>query len=243
MTFSASYGINAGTRHLSEGISCQDFALKAFDKINNRALVVVADGAGSKRYARESAICAAECLHDLFNAGLLTVNSSREYLLEAINKSFSDTMLPHQELGTTLLFVYVCQNDYLVGHMGDGVIISDIDNQFKVLSQPENGEMPYITFFVPTKQNNSPHFRLQKGTLSKDTTFILASDGTADLLYDSSTNLAAKACDILKEWNTQLPSAECDIKINQSLKELFSEYSSDDQTIAVLSVLETTCAD
>ncbi len=53
MKISASYGINTGSRHASEGEACQDFALTVTDELNNRALVVVADGAGSKKYALE----------------------------------------------------------------------------------------------------------------------------------------------------------------------------------------------
>ena len=236
MKISVAGGVVTGKRHALNGEECQDFYLSVVDSSANRALIVVADGAGSKKYAKESAECVAECMYELFASGLLTISSTREFLLEAINQKFSDMMLPADETGTTLLFIYICGNEFLTGHIGDGVIISDINDKFRVFSEPENGEMCFITFFVPTPDNNDTHFRLQRGTLNPDTSFVLATDGAADLLYNSESCIVATACDIIREWNIEMSSEACSKEIESSLKNLFSEYSDDDQTVAIISI-------
>ena len=68
---------------------------------------------------------------------------------------------PILEFSSTLLFVGVKDNRYLVGHIGDGLIGYFEGNNVKTLSYPENGDSPNKTFFI-TGDNAINYFRIYK---------------------------------------------------------------------------------
>lgn len=232
MRFRTAAAKQCGTRHAREGIPCQD-AARYYQSADKRlAVAAVADGAGSRRYARESAQAAVDSLIDLF-ARHGSVELDRKTVLETLLAGQAALGLPREELGTTLLFVAVNGGNYIAGHIGDGVILRGNDDDYRVFSAPENGEFTYQTYFIPT--SDPSHFRFYRGQISQGDCFLLSSDGLSDLLYDLETERGMPVCEKIERLLRKNHSRDCRRKLEDAMRNLFSQYSSDDMSIAVLS--------
>ena len=229
----------AGKRHINNNIPCQDHtSCLIYD--DNTAAVALSDGAGSKKYAEESAqIIVETCLkyfEEWVKASSYGPKSSDEFfsgLYNAINGGFSDVSENLSEYGGTMLFAAIMDSKIYIAHMGDGVIIGLNRESSRVLSYPENGEYANITYFFPT--NDTEHFRCQVIDAYNDFSVILASDGVSEMLYSRKDKRIAGACFKFEEWNKHLSSEECSKMLEGSLSETFSQYSNDDKSIIILS--------
>lgn len=230
MNLYVSYAKNVGSSHLSTATPCQDCA---FAKIENgSAVAIISDGAGSRKFAKETAEILVEGVVALFDRRLLDKYIDYGLMFNYLKEQLVDSGLDIAELGATLLFVYVKNNVYYCVHIGDGGVLLKQNDEYTLLSSPENGEYANETFFLP--DSHVSHFRVVSGEISGDATFLLSSDGVFDIIYDTETSTPMPACDKLAECNIWEP--ESNGIIENSLKEVFSQYSSDDQSIAVLSV-------
>ena len=180
-----SYGAAVqGKNHERIGLPCQDAVYTLEQK--GVQVVALADGAGSAAYAQEGAQCAvvrvAQVLCDRFDR-LMTEPSRRvvhEMLLypvqEALNVTARSYEAPLREVACTLLAVAVRGDDYLVVHVGDGVIGCWKEGNLKVASAPERGEFANTTTFV-TSSDALVKLQVLRGTQPKLDGFILMSDG------------------------------------------------------------------
>ena len=98
-----------------------------------------------------------------------------------------------KDLASTLLFVAVKDDKFILGHLGDGVIGYLKNNCLKTASLPNNGEFSNETYFSTSKDASS-HMKLAKGSVRDIDGFVLMSDGTADSFYNKKEK---KLCDIL----------------------------------------------
>lgn len=234
MPISISYAKVVGKAHKRENKCCEDFA--AGYSNNDEAVIVLADGGGSKKYALETAMRLCEKICSLFISENNFMNFKKAELASHLNNALIATNLPLDEMGSTLLFAAVKGGKYLVGHTGDGVIIKGDGEEFNVLSKPENGEFANITYFLPNLESGERHMRIQTGEAYDGLSFILASDGVADMLYDYESLKGMNICNKLNSWNKMYSKDECDETIKFNLENVLSEYSSDDMSIAVMSL-------
>lgn len=58
----------------------------------------------------------------------------------------------------------------------------------------------------------------------------------SDLLYDEQTDMGMPACDKIDTLNRSRSSRECKGQLAQALRGIFSQYSSDDKSVAILSL-------
>lgn len=86
------------------------------------------------------------------------------------------------EFASTLLFVAIKHYKIIAGHIGDGMIVYCKNNQFEILSHPENGEFLNLTYFVTSKYYLH-HLRLYKGEIENIKSFFLMTDGMANIFY------------------------------------------------------------
>ena len=148
----------------------------------------MADGAGSRKKAGIGAETAVNSVCDyiikefynIYMCCEATVKTAEEQsndialakakLINCVVKSISEVVEKQcniDDYASTLMFFACDKNKYVCGHIGDGVvgILRNMAEQnLTVLSKPENGGAPNITFFV-TDSNANEHFRLEYGDM------------------------------------------------------------------------------
>jgi hypothetical protein len=97
------------------------------------------------------------------------------------------------ELAATFLAVALFVEQFLIVHVGDGVVGIVVDGRGRVASGPDNAEFANQTTFL-TSESAAPTMRLLRGSLEGVAGFILMSDGTAHSLYNARTKELAPAC-------------------------------------------------
>lgn len=205
---------------------CQDFA----NCSENKPIIALSDGAGSKVHAKGAAT-------ELVNKAIEMMQTGEKYtsedIFETINEHFYSKGFNPDEYGGTLLFVTAHEGKYFACHTGDGVIMvrKDEEEEFTVLSLPENGMFLNETFFLPSFYKSN-HTRVYEGEYANNISFILASDGISSLLYNSESE-GMKCCNKLEDITTQ---DKADDRLKDSLENFFCQYSNDDLSVAVLVV-------
>ena len=139
-----------------------------------------------------------------------------------------------EDYSSTLLFTAFFDGKYISGHIGDGLIcISDED--LKIHSNPENGDTPNSTYFFTTK-NAEKHLRLKKGIISRNTTFVLMSDGTYECIYDKKENKFTNALVKFIDWVSNGKEKEVSDAIKLNMEKHFLNKTSDDCSIAIMHI-------
>ncbi len=236
-----------GIDHVKKNIPLQDYV---FSKTSNNTTVIsLADGATSYKKTEVGAKISTEFISNficdnfqiLFKENNATTS---ERLLDGIRSELTvkanqlGLNIEEHDLGSTLLFVAVHNNQYLAGHLGDGVIGYFENQEPKVLSKPENdgeyGEYTYLT----TSHNAQSHFRVYKGEIDKIHGFILMSDGTCDSLYNKKENKLSPANITILEWLQENEKSSVETQIYNTIKDVFLEKSDngDDCSINLLTL-------
>lgn len=235
-----------GRAHLRENIPCQDKT--STSERNGVRCIALADGAGSASLSHFGAQAAVEAITELLSERFAEfynspaaedVKSSIVLAIYAALEATRETCgCQMSDLASTLLFVAVKDNAYIIGQIGDGVIVFCRDGSLKVASKPENGEFANLTWFT-TSPNPENHLRLFKGNLSGITGFILMSDGAAESLYLRRTEEPAP---ILKYM---LIASHCkkNTYLRHELTSFFQDYilqrTTDDCSIAFMSTYKS----
>lgn len=194
-----------GKDHISAGVVCQDNVATAA-KCGVHA-IALSDGGGSRKFSQigsefsTRAVC--ELLVERFDEFYATMNlidagdPKAEKLLLRLKLEILDTVLDAlrtqvtaeralPDFGCTLQFAAVKDGRYIVGHVGDGVIAAlyqrGLTRRVEVLSHPENGDGPNITFFI-TDHNAKDHLRLSHGECHQLEGILMMSDGPEEVLY------------------------------------------------------------
>lgn len=235
-----------GRSHAHSGKPCQD----AFRTRNlgNRACIVLADGAGSKRHSGIGANAlvqlVAQFLLDEFDRLYTGILEAQEDVAEEIvtrckvvlEEKAARRHCAVSEFASTLLF-FACDNyRYIAGHIGDGVIVGRFGNHLVTLSEPQNGEYTNATFFV-TDPDAIPRLRLYAGEYDHNLGVVLMSDGTAESLYNKATRQAGTGVSRLLDIFLELSAFEMRQVIQENLIQVLSKNSFDDCAIAALVVV------
>jgi len=159
-----------GVSHEKKGESCQD----AVHTIRQDGVTVLAlaDGAGSVRYARQGAECATRCACDWISRSFDALwdmepaeiaVSVVQQALERLQPLARELSAAPRDLASTLAFVAVKRERYIVGNLGDGVIGCERRGQLDVLCHPRRGEFANQTYFL-TSDFAARCFEIKKGT-------------------------------------------------------------------------------
>ncbi|MGL6064637.1 MAG: PP2C family serine/threonine-protein phosphatase, partial [Fusobacteriaceae bacterium] len=228
--------------HKKNALPCQDKTYSLAK--NNVNVIALGDGAGSCKYSHFGAeiatkeVCNIMCddFERLFNLNNedLTKKIMGSCIL-AIKKNYEEFNL--NEFSSTLLFVAVKGNHYIVGHMGDGVIGYKKDDKVEVLSKPQNGEYINSTFFI-TNTNAIDKFNIVRGNLNDITGFILMSDGVSDSLYDRKKQSLSNAADTMLEWLENNSEEEVKSALEVNFKNLLLNKTTDDCSVALMKYKE-----
>ncbi len=196
-----------GKDHIAAGVVCQDSVAHA--DANGVHAIALSDGGGSRKFSEVGsatstrAVCAllTERFDD-FYARMEQIAKGCEGAAECslrLRLEILDTVLTAlrcevtaerslPDFGCTLQFAAVKDGKYIAGHVGDGVIAAiyqqGTERRVEVLSHPENGGGPNITFFV-TDHDAKDHLRLQHGECHRLEGILMMSDGPEEVLYNA----------------------------------------------------------
>ncbi len=192
MNYQINYSSVRGSKHETQNKSNQDAV--AYQKRENVAVIALADGAGSRKWAEVGAKTVvhtiAEYVCDHFEH-LLTLSNDeiQQELFEVLRQALHSVATQYDEesiheFGSTLLFVGSDTQNHLLGHLGDGCIIGYTDDTFILLSYPENGADENTTYFT-TSFCAKEHLKIRKENTNEMNGVLLLSDGLMPLLFDS----------------------------------------------------------
>lgn len=191
MDLKIEYDSICGTDHIESNQNNQDSISVKSD--NESCVIVLADGAGSRKYAEMGAKRVSKAV-----AEFLYANISRIFLIdrktlkqelyslvkqELFRLADEHNQIGIREFGSTLLFAAVDKDTYIIGHLGDGTIMGCYKDSYPVLSFPETGPIKNSTILT-TSFHAEKHLRIKKGkTLDLDG-IILLSDGIFPFLFE-----------------------------------------------------------
>lgn len=230
-----------GTGHKKDQIPCQDktFSLKK----NNVYVITLADGAGSaslshygaERVVRDVSAYVAENFLKLLNCN--DGRNVKKELIEMLQTSLAEEAQIRKcnvcDLSSTLLLAAVHENDFILVHVGDGVIGYLDGNELKVASTPDNGEFSNVTTFI-TSSEALASMRVFKGKLSNKDAFVLMSDGTEQSLYHKSTKKLADVVKELMHRTCLIDSEVMHAQLTDAFSSVIARNTQDDCSIAIL---------
>lgn len=228
-----------GSSHIKNGTPCQD-CIHSLTR-NGVVCIALADGAGSYKYSDTGAEIACTAVTEYLTSEFdrffsLPSLETKRFIIHGIR-----TRLGHKasvldtsktELSSTLLFVAIKNDNFLIGHLGDGIICGEINDDLVLLSAPENGEFANTTYFV-TSRNYEEHFRVYRGNVSKFNSFYLMSDGAAEALFHKKEHSFSSALRIFASWLDEHTSNEVDAAIKSNMETLFPKHTTDDCSIII----------
>ena len=246
-----------GKDHLSRKIECQDRTF--YYKENGVHVLTLSDGAGSRSKSQFGAEIVTEYAakyvaknfidllilsekrgkdQQLVDRDLLKIKTDfLTYLTEMLNAFCLKTEgVQINDLACTLELYAFKDNKYFAIHIGDGVIgllKSDITGEtLKVLSHPENGGAPNITFFI-TDNNAIEHLRVYSGEMNNIKGIILMSDGPEEALYQKDNGLSSNVKILFDGFSGNTQQDYCNF-LEKLLTDKIAQISYDDLSINLI---------
>lgn len=230
-----------GRGHLKNDVPCQDKTTVL--KENNVYIIALADGAGSAKYSHFGA-------ENIINtvAKSLSTNFDRYFLHEIANYVITEIYNEYYEnlcklatsmnctvkdLASTLLFVAVKDDRFILGHLGDGLIGYLKNNYLKIASLPNNGEFSNETYFSTSKDAIN-HMKLAKGSVKDINGFVLMSDGTADSFYNKREKKLADVLQKIMKLSILIPKNKFDGILANNFRNSVLQATFDDCSIAIM---------
>lgn len=231
-----------GLGHIRNNVLCQDKTLCLEN--NGVNVIVLADGAGSARLSHLGAVYVVETVSEFlsnnFN-GLFECSDSVEVKVSILGSVRAKLREKSDELGcaisdlaSTLLFVAVSDNRYIIGHIGDGVIGYLDGITLRVASLPNNGEFANETVFI-TSINADNAFNLFKGKVQSIIGFVIMSDGTEASLYHKKTGSLSKTIVRLIGKTFTYEKKVMESQLIATFENVIRQKTQDDCSIAILS--------
>lgn len=204
----------------------------------------LADGAGSCKFSDMGAELVTKKIlqyirlnfNNLFDD--VSIRLTLTNYIENELKKITTNNISFKDLSSTLLFVAVKNNQFIIGHIGDGVIgMLDNKNNLKTISKPDNGEFSNSTFFT-TSIKYQERLRILKGTLKSSAGFILMSDGTEESLYDKKQESLSNTNKVIINWLSKNNEKDVEKALYNNLEQVISKQTSDDCSIGIMRIKE-----
>lgn len=248
-----------GVDHIHANVPCQDNVASATG--HGVHAIALSDGGGSRKFSHVGSEYATRAAAELMvkkfdeyyccmeevaaggpkaeKAGLRLRLEILETVLAAMRTQVNEERTLY-DLGCTLQFAAVKDGRYLAGHVGDGVIAAlyqkGLARRVEVLSHPENGEGPNVTFFI-TDHNAEEHLRLSHGECRHLEGILMMSDGPEEVLYSAAGGMHPNTLKLFDNF-VGLRNAEYTAALRNFLSANISKHSFDDLSLNVL-YLET----
>lgn len=234
-----------GESHVRRGRPNDDAI--AIEQSGNWTAVVLSDGAGSAKRAREGSnlVAGAFCSELLKIANLLNRSGPGPWLNDAVINGVLEVRRELAEnagsydlkdFHCTLVAVLISDRGGFIVHIGDGTVlvgrkVALETIEYGVYSYPENGEYANETFFI-TEETWLKNIRIKP--LGECEWVILTTDGAAALLLDKDVK-----CEVIES----LLKSSSDAAKNRDLQSFLEKFlnspyakncSNDDKTLAIL---------
>ena len=230
-----------GRGHKRNNIPCQDKS-KVINR-ENTYVIALADGAGSASHSHFGAAAVVDSISkfllEKFDDIISNNNGAKvkEEILFVVRKELENIAEEHrcriEDLASTMLVVVVKDDNFLIIHVGDGVIGLIKDNEVKVASKPENGEFSNSTIFI-TAENAINYMKIYKGKTDKINGFIIMSDGTAESFYNKRSEKLSIGIKKIMNATSLLPKKKARDLLIKAFEEIISQNTLDDCSVAVL---------
>lgn len=244
-----------GKDHVAAGVVCQDNVASA--AANGVYAIALSDGGGSRKFSQIGSEFSTRAVCELLTARfenfyerleLIKKGGSRaqslllslrleilDHVLNALRTQVTaERALP--DFGCTLQFAAVKEGRYIAGHVGDGVMAAlyqrGLSRRVEVLSHPENGDGPNITFFI-TDHNAKDHLRLQHGECHQLEGILMMSDGPEEVLYDAASGMHQNTQKLFDNC-AGVPYAQYRANLERFLERTVSRHSYDDLSLNLL---------
>lgn len=191
MDLKIEYDSICGTDHIESNQNNQDAISVKYD--DNSCVVVLADGAGSRKYADAGAKCVSNAVSEFLYANVRSIffadrKALKQELYDLVKQELFRLAEEYgqigvREFGSTLLFAVVNKDAYIIGHLGDGTIMGCYKDSYPVLSFPETGPIKNSTVLTTSFQAEK-HLRIKKGRTFDLDGIILLSDGMLPFLFE-----------------------------------------------------------
>ena len=227
----------AGQAHAKSNTPCQD---KVCSLVRGEVCVLaLCDGAGSARLSHFGARAAASRVCALLSKKFdeyFALNEANlrakilKILLQKLQKKAEFLDCKTSDLASTLLFVAIKNDKFILAHIGDGLIGCLKNGVLSVLSLPQNGEFINITTFITSP---NAQMRILRQNLNGTNAFVLMSDGTGTGLYDKKEQRLAS---VLKDIMQRLMSEDTKALQSQlvrSFEEVVVQKTMDDCSIII----------
>lgn len=230
-----------GRSHIKSNTPCQD---KTYSTVRNDIYVIaLADGAGSARLSHYGAetvtshICSelTEKFDNYFtdSNGVIVKQKLIDGLMQVLCSKAEALECEIKDLASTLLFVAVKNDQFILAHIGDGVIGYLKNDELRIASQPENGEFVNTTVFT-TSKDAIMSLKLIKGAIGEITGFVLMSDGTEVSLYHKKEHKLADVIKKIMQLCTFLPVEKIQGQLQKSFENVIIQATTDDCSIILL---------
>lgn len=229
----------SGTK--KNNVPCQD---KTFELVQDGVHVIaLADGAGSasmshygaQRVVQDVAEYIASHFHECLHCD--DGRKVKQDILEIIQNGLSEEAQVREcsirDLSSTLLLAAADEENFILAHIGDGVIGYLDGDKLKIASMPDNGEFSNETTFVTSGEALSS-MRLFKGELNNKAGFVLMSDGTEQSLYHKPSKTLAGVIVKLMHRTCLIDSGTMKTQLKEAFAAVIAKNTQDDCSIAIL---------
>ena len=227
----------AGKGHLLKAEPCQDAV--AFFRDRDAACVALADGAGSLRYSHFASETITRCISQYiatnFDA-LFFSDSIKEKIYSRCIECLEALDIPMNEMACTMLCVAMKNNNAILVHVGDGMIINVNEGAAHIVSGPENGQSQNETYFI-TEYMDMNRLRVSVTDMATGI-YMLMSDGTMESLYERKSKTIAPAAIKIASWLHMADEEAVSNKIKETLETLFRQKTADDMSLIMISAHE-----
>lgn len=230
-----------GSGHKNQGLPCQDrtWSMTA----HGVTVIALADGAGSAPLSHEGAeiavqtICKTLCgqFDELYASASpmeMRLKALRE-VRQNISSHAAERNMDTSCFACTLLAVAARGDEYLLVHVGDGVIAYQKNGKLLVASHPQNGEFANTTTFV-TAGSALQKAKVLRGKQPDLEGFALMSDGCEAALYQKKKAAAAPLIGRLFQRAELLEAKTSETLLQVVLEHTVSPHTRDDCSLAVM---------
>lgn len=226
-----------GTYHIAEGLPCQD----AFSSAEHEgtAAIALSDGAGSYPHSEIASTAVSEALSKYaashFDELYTLEDADLKKKILSVARETVEAENPGMHAKCTLLLFASRHEKSFLMHIGDGGAIAvNEEGSPLILSYPENGDSPNITFFLDGVEAER-HLRLKRDLHDHLSSLLLCSDGVYGSLFDVNGKTIAPAVGIMDSWLRSGNQEAAEEKLRKAMRNIFAENTADDVSIIMQS--------
>ena len=230
-----------GKGHAAKNLPCQDKIFEANER--NTTAVTLSDGAGSAKLSHFGAECATQASATFLAKNMELLLAQRDGRLAKLQilsnvqtelqRECEERNCQLRDLACTLLCAAVTEENFILAHVGDGVIGYLKNGEVRIASHPENGEYGNSTFFV-TSSHAVENMKLFSGPIANIEGFVLMSDGSEAALYHKQKKYLAPALAKIMLLCAVLPEKRMEDLLQETMRDVFTKVTADDCSIAFL---------